>query len=96
VKSVSWSISGHYLATCSRDKTIWIWDFESESDFSCNTVLQGHSQDIKMVKWSPIEDILFSCSYDNSIKVWRNDLNEEDWVCVNTLSEHSSTIWSMF
>jgi WD40 repeat protein len=93
VKSVSWSVTGNYLASCSRDKTIWIWDIEGENDFSCNTILQGHTQDIKMVKWSPIEDVLFSASYDNSIKIWRHDPNEEDWLCINTLTEHISTVW---
>jgi WD40 repeat protein len=32
-------------------------------------VLNGHSQDVKMVTWHPSRDVLVSASYDNSIKV---------------------------
>lgn len=39
------------------------------NEFECVSVLQGHTQDVKMVKWHPLEDILFSCSYDNNVKV---------------------------
>jgi WD40 repeat protein len=32
-------------------------------------VLQGHTQDVKMVKWHPTRDLLVSASYDDTIKV---------------------------
>ena len=45
VKSASYNHDGTLIATCSRDKTIWIWESEDDGDgeFSCMGVLSGHS-----------------------------------------------------
>ena len=58
MKSVAWSHNSEYIATCSRDKSIWIYeaDEDEEMDFSCLAVLSGHSQDVKQVKWHPDRD----------------------------------------
>jgi len=92
VKSAVFSPSGELLATCSRDKSVWLYSMES-LECECVAVLQSHTQDVKMVRWHPTQDVLFSCSYDDTIKVWGPD--EDDWACKETLTGHASTVWAM-
>jgi len=93
VKGVAWDSAGLLLASCSRDKTVWIWEMEGDNEFECVSVCTGHTQDVKTVKWHPTKELLFSASYDDSIKIWREE--EDDWYCVTTLTEHSKTVWDI-
>ena len=93
VKSVAWSAGGNFIATCSRDKSVWIWEEVAEDDFETIAVLQEHEGDVKCVAWHPEEELLASGSYDNEIRLWKEEV--DDWGCVEILRGHSSTVWAV-
>ncbi|KAI9680497.1 MAG: Cytosolic iron-sulfur protein assembly protein [Caeruleum heppii] len=93
IKSVAWSTSGQFLATCSRDKSVWIWEELEDDNFETIAVLQDHEGDVKCVVWHPEEELLASASYDDTIRMYKEDV--DDWTCVSVLRGHESTVWAV-
>lgn len=91
VKCISWNNTEEYIASCGRDKRIFIYGKSIDNEFDCITILDGHTQDIKFIKWH--NNVLYSCSYDNSIRMW-NEF-DDNWICNQIIIGHKTTVWEI-
>jgi len=66
VEGLSFHTEKKLVATCSRDRSIQVYDFEGKL---INKIL-GHTDDIISVEWMDGSDVLVSSSDDGTIKYW--------------------------
>jgi WD40 repeat protein len=114
VKSCAWGVfldhqaeeEQVFLATCGRDKTVWIWAMTEtadvsgqgeDDDFECLAVIQEHEQDIKCLAWHPSRPLFLTGSYDESVLAW-GPLNPslDDWIAVGKVAKDlNATVWTL-
>ncbi|MBV8882612.1 MAG: serine/threonine protein kinase [Chroococcidiopsidaceae cyanobacterium CP_BM_RX_35] len=85
VNSVAISPKGDILASGSDDKTIKLWNLDTQQAI---TTLNGHTHAVKSVAFSPDGKILATGGDDKTVKLW--DLNTAQEIY--TLSGHSHAV----
>jgi len=75
------------LLSASRDKTIKLWDIDTNE---CIKTYEGHSKLVSCVKKGP-GNIIISGDVDGQIKVW----NMETCECIKTINEHKQKVSSI-
>lgn len=80
VLDLAWSPNDLFLASCSIDNTIIVWDGRV---FTMLQKLRGHTGLVKGVAWDPVGRFLASQSDDRSVKVWCT----MDWSLATTITE---------
>lgn len=81
VLDLAWSPQDRYLASCSVDNNIIVWDAQSFP--TVIAMLKGHTGLVKGVSWDPVGKFLASQSDDRSVKIWKTS----DWCLQNTITE---------
>ncbi len=85
INAVTLNNSGTKLASASDDKTVRIWNPETQE---CLHILNGHSSSVHAVAFSPDGSKLISGSADNTLRMW----DVESGKCLATLHGHKNPI----
>ncbi|XP_071733198.1 WD repeat-containing protein 26 homolog [Rutidosis leptorrhynchoides] len=67
---VQFAHNGKFLASCSKDKSVIIWELSHDGQFSLKHKLLGHKQPISCVSWSPNDDQILTCGVEEVVKRW--------------------------
>lgn len=81
ILSASFSRDGNIIVSCSKDKTIRIWDTETGK---CINVLNGHTMEVYSASFSPNGKLLASGSEDKTVRIW----DVETGKCINCMHGH--------
>ncbi|XP_033974150.1 protein HIRA isoform X2 [Trematomus bernacchii] len=71
VMDVAWSPHDVWLASCSVDNTIVIWNARKFPTPEMVTCLRGHTGLVKGLTWDPVGKYIASQADDHSLRVWR-------------------------
>ena len=73
ILDLAWSPNDVWLASCSVDNTVIIWNAKKFPEIL--SVLKGHTSLVKGVCWDPVGKYLATQSDDKTLRIWRT----HDW-----------------
>jgi len=77
VVCMTFSSSGHHIASGSKDKAVRIWNFHDSTDYYA---LCGHTSQVNAVVFSPDGLQLASGSDDMTVRVWNMDSKSSTFI----------------
>ncbi|XP_005111056.1 protein HIRA isoform X3 [Aplysia californica] len=93
VLDLNWSPQDIWLATCSVDNTIIIWNALKFPEQVAT--LRGHSGMVKGVTWDPVGKYLATQSDDRTVRVWRTMDWQQESVITEPFKECGGTTHSL-
>ncbi|KAL1422640.1 hypothetical protein MTO96_021854 [Rhipicephalus appendiculatus] len=89
VLDLAWSPFDTWLASCSVDNTVVIWNAKRWQEMLA--VLKGHTGLVKGVSWDPVGKYIASQSDDKSLRVWRTHDWQQECVITDPFVECGGT-----
>ncbi|CAL1534335.1 unnamed protein product [Lymnaea stagnalis] len=93
VLDLSWSPQDVWLASCSVDNTVAIWNALKFPEQL--TTLKGHSGLVKGVTWDPVGKYVASQSDDRTLRIWRTMDWQQEAVITEPFKECGGTTHSL-
>lgn len=95
INTVKWDPSGKFLASCSDDFSVKIWDVSLDASKACIFDFREHKKEVNTIRWSP--DVpsspfftLASASFDTTVKLW----NVKTGKCIRTFN-HDCPVYAI-
>jgi len=99
IEDIQWSPSEeNILASCSRDRSIRVFDIRTPSNTSMVKISDAHQNDINVISWNKLDNpFLLSGGDDGAIKCWDlRTLGRSSGSCpIATFNHHSEPITSI-
>jgi protein transport protein SEC13 len=89
---------GQYLASCSSDRTVKVWQIVDDNTQNLVATLRGHEGPVWQVAWAHPKyshsSILASCSYDHKVIIWK-EVDKHSFQAIKTYTGHTSSVNSI-